>query len=365
MKLGINANEANVTSRVGSNRYAFEMLKTLKTQMSSKDQVKVFLKSSVLADLPKSSKSWQYQVFGPKKLWTQLGLPLNLYLKNQDLDAFYTPGHYAPRWCPVPSVVSILDLAYLYYPQSFLKKDLVQLKNWTKYSVKKADHIITISQSTKKDVVNQYQVSPKKVSVVYPGLIKLSGPKLKTQKVLKKYKFSQDYLLYVGTLQPRKNLKRLIKAFSGLKNYTGQLVVVGKKGWMWQDTFELVKKLNLINRVVFTGYVTDSELRYLFQNTQLYINPSLYEGFGFPVLQAMNLRAPVLVSNVSSLPEVVGDTGEYIQDPKSIESIKKGIIKALQVGKSKTKKAQLRAKRFSWAKTGRQTLKILKKVGQR
>lgn len=371
MIIGINGNEANVENRVGSNQYCFQLLSSLRKLSSASRQTKfrIYLKNKPVADMPKESKNWQYRVFGPGKLWTQLALPIKLSLIREKPDVFFTPGHYAPRWCPCPSVVVILDLAFLKYPESFLKKDLVQLKTWTKYSVKQASQIITISQSTKKDVIKHYGLSADKISVIYPGLISLHGQTIQFSQISKKYSIKKPYLLYVGTLQPRKNLQGLIKAFSQLKDFKGQLVIAGKKGWLYKDVFGLIEALKLTKRVIFTDYVSDSELKTLIKQAQMVINPSFYEGFGFPVLSAMSIGSLVLVSKNSSLPEIVADAGLYIDQPESVDSIKKGIIKGLSLNDSVKKdliaRAKQNSKRFSWAETAQQTLKVLKKAGKK
>ena len=365
--IGINANEANVKNRVGSNQYAFYLLWAIYRQLrrTAGHRVTVYLKNPPLDDLPPQESWWQYRVFGPSKLWTQLALPWRLWQERHLLDVFFTPGHYAPRWCPVPSVVSILDLAFLKYPQSFRAQDLAQLKSWTAYSVKKAAHLIAISKATKKDIQKHYAVSRDQITVVYPGLIPLKGKPVS----LSRFNIQKPYLLYVGTLQPRKNLVRLIQAFAQLKEFPGQLVIVGKKGWLYQPIFKAAYESGVGERLVFTGYVSDAELKTLIVNSRLLINPSLYEGFGLPVLQAMSLGTPVLVSHCSSLPEIVGQAGFYIKDPHSVLSIKKGIIKALQASPSQQKKmaaqAKKRAAHFTWQKAALKTLKVLQKVVNR
>ena len=185
MIIGIDGNEANVKKRVGSNVYAYNILCQLHKIRKSTDykagkariiKFKIYLNSKPLNDLPKQTSWWQYKVLKPKFLWTQWRLPLELYLRESKPDVFFTPGHYAPRFCPVPSVISIMDLAFLEYPKSFRKKDLHQLINWTDYSVRNAAHILTISEYTKKDIVKFYKVSEDKITVTYPGRLAISHP---------------------------------------------------------------------------------------------------------------------------------------------------------------------------------------------
>lgn len=181
---------------------------------------------------------------------------------------------------------------------------------------------------------------------------------------LKKYKIEGDYILFVGTLQPRKNIVRLIEAFStlGPKLYT--LVVVGKPGWLYEEIYEAPKKFKVEDRVKFLDYVPDEDLPALYQNALCFVLPSLYEGFGLPVLEAMHYGCPVVTSNVSSLPEAAGDAAIMV-DPESTESIKEGIEKVLgdkSLREKLVKKGYEQVKKFSWEKCARETLKVLEEV---
>ncbi len=355
MLIAIDGNEANVSKRVGSNIYSFELLQAL-SQL--KANVVVYLKAEPLKDMPKETKQWRYRVVGPRKFWTQIGLPLDLCLRSSKPDVFFTPGHYLPRWSPCPTIVSIMDLSYIHFPEMFRKRDLYQLQRWTARSVKKAKKILTISQASKNAIISHYQLKPERVIVTYPGF-KMTKSKKKTN--LKKYGVEGDFILFVGTLQPRKNLDKLIEAFSQLKDRNLKLVIVGKKGWLYEEIFAQVKKMDLEKRVIFTGYVPDEDLPVFYQKAKCFVLVSLYEGFGLPVLEAMAHGCPVVVSNVSSLPEVVGDAGILV-DPKKTKEITQGIEKAIEKRKELIEKGKQQAKKFSWEKTARETLKVIKEV---
>ena len=178
-------------------------------------------------------------------------------------------------------------------------------------------------------------------------------------------KFSNDYLLYVGTLQPRKNLVRAIEAFGLLKrDSTLKFVIAGKKGWLYDEIFEKVKELNLENEVIFTGYVPDEDLPELYKNAKAFIFVSLYEGFGLPVLEAMSYGIPVLTSNTSSLPEVAGDAALLV-DPENTEEIAKGMERLLTDEKLRQQlisKGKEQIKKFSWEKAAKETLQVLEEV---
>lgn len=325
MIIGINGNEANVTHRVGVNQYAFELLKHLKIK------ARVYLSNSPLPDMPK----FEYRVFGPKKLWTLTGLQREILLNPPGV--LFTPTHYTPLFVPCPSVISIMDLAFEKFPQFFKPRDLYQLKYWSKYSAKQAAHIITISENSKKDIVDIYRVDPKKITVAYPGYDK-SRFSLK----VKKFNKYGNYFLFLGTLQPRKNLERLIAAYKLLKTdcklVIAGMINEGRGGWMNEN---IKKEKN----IVLTGYVPDQEVPVLMANAKAFVLPSLYEGFGIPVIEAMACGTPVVVSKVSSLPEICGQAAFYIEDPYSIESIKSALEK---VDRSKVKLGLEWVKRYNW-----------------
>ena len=153
MIIGVDGNEANVEKRVGVSVYTLNLLKYFKKQSNKDLKFKIYLKNSPLSDLPNQDNFFQYKVVPGKILWSQIYLPLQLYQKK-DIDVFFSPAHYIPRFCPVPTVVTIHDLAYFYFEKDFLKKDLYQLKSWTKYSVNKASKIIAVSKTTKKILLN-------------------------------------------------------------------------------------------------------------------------------------------------------------------------------------------------------------------
>src|SRR3989338_7623606 len=289
MIIGLDGNEANVKNRVGSGVYALNIL----WQFSKiKDhEFAVFLKEKPLADLPEENANFKYQVFGPKKLWTLFALPVKLKF-GPKIDLFFTLGHYGPRFSKIPYVIKIFDLSYLHYPQMFKKDDLYQLTNWSKYSILKSKHIFTISKSSKEDIIKYYHVNHAKITVTYPGYDQkrfIPQSKSSIQKVKNKYKIKGDYIIFVGTLQPRKNIEHLIEAFSLLiqnteyKIQNTQLVIVGKKGWLFDSIFAKVKQINLEDKVIFTDFVPGQDLPALISGAKAYVLPSLCEGFGIPI----------------------------------------------------------------------------------
>jgi glycosyltransferase involved in cell wall biosynthesis len=320
--------------------------------------------------MPKETYWWTYTVAGPKKLWTFIGLPLALLRNTPKADVVFSPTHYIPRFIAIPRVMSIMDCSYLAFPELFKGKDLHQLVHWTKYAASHAKAICTISQFSKNAIIKAYRVNPEQVVVTYPGLTEqVSG-----MEINKKYKIAKHYILSVGTIQPRKNYTRLIAAFAEFLKSNKQrfgeidLVIVGKKGWIVEEILEAPRTYNVENHVKFLDFVPDSDLPALYKNALCFALPSLYEGFGLPVLEAMAQGCPVVVSDSSSLPEIAGNAGVYV-DPTSVESITKGLLTAvrqrnLMQGKIRVKKGLEQVKKFSWDTAAKQTLEILTHIGK-
>ena len=256
--------------------------------------------------------------------------------------------------CPFKTVVTIHDLSYLYFPDEFLKKDLYQLKNWTAYALRNSIKIIAVSKTTKKDIIHEYGIPDEKISVIYNGYEtdKQSAATLRT-----------NYFLYVGTIQPRKNLKFLITAFSQFHktNPSFNLIIAGKKGWLYEDIFKQVEWMGMKDFISFPGFVTDEEKDKLYKKATAFILPSLYEGFGIPLLEAMAHGCPVLSSFSSSLPEVGGEACLYFDPKNSDDLVEKmnAIISDKELAKKLIRAGKKRIEDFSWLKTGENTLNLL------
>lgn len=341
MIIGINGNEANVVHRVGVNQYAYELLRQFEKLQISNSKFQIYLQNDPLPDMPK----FDYKVFGSKKLWTLTGLQKEILLTPPDV--LFTPTHYAPLYVPCPSVISIMDLAFEKFPQFFKKRDLYQLKYWTHYSAWQAKKILTISENTKKDICEIYKINSDKITVAYPGYDRERF----NLKVKKSNKYG-NYFLFLGTLQPRKNLERLIAAFKLLKTdcklVIAGMINEGRGGWMNEDLKLKTQNSKFQNKVIFTGYVPDEEVPVLMANAKAFVLPSLYEGFGIPAIEAMACGTPVIVSRVSSLPEICKDAAFYIDDPCNAESIRSALEK---VNTSKIKFGLELVKRYNWEET--------------
>ena len=368
MIIAVDGNEANVSEKVGVSVYTIKLLEYFQKKATKNQQFTIFIKNKPNIDLPRENEFYKYAVVRGDFLWSQTFLPLELYKRKalgQSIQVFFSPAHYLPRFCPIPTVVTIHDLSFFYYPDEFLKKDLYQLKNWTKYSVEKAKKIIAVSNTTKKDIIKFYNIPEEKIDVIYNGYEKEIHPRGEAKKQPKLHLggVKQKYILYVGTLQPRKNVGCLIDAYSLFRNQRPEfkLIIVGKKGWLYEHIFKKVEDLNLKKNVIFKGYVSDIELTNLYKNAFCFVLPSLYEGFGLPLLEAMRFGSPVISSFTSSLPEVGGDACIYF-DPNSPQELSKKLQQLSDNRKLRSdliKRGRERIKLFSWKKCAEHTLNLL------
>lgn len=380
MIIGIDGNEANVESRVGVNKYAFEIIWNLwKLQEKGEcdHSLIVFLKNKPLSDMPKEKQNFKYKVLRGGGRWILTKLMPYLFFAKEKPDVLFSPSHYTVPFSPVPRICSIMDLGYLEFSGQFTKKVFWQLKWWTAISIYVSKYIISISESTKKDIVRHYKFASGKVYVT-PLSHDITLEDLKVdnndvRRVKKRYSIVDDYVLYIGTLKPSKNIEGLIEAFSRFQIHDRQhhfvrrfqLVIAGKKGWLYEPIMKKVNDLGLSGRVIFTDYVTDADKMALRLGAKVFVQPSFWEGFGIDTLSAMYMGIPVVVSSAGSLSEVVGSAGIMV-DPQNTESIAQGIRKVLTMSQKEYNKLVAagiaQASKFSWGKTARETLKIITKV---
>ena len=361
MTIGIDGNEANVSERVGVSMYTLNLLKEFHKNASKQTRFVIYLRKPPLSDLPEQNEYFKYVVIPDSVAWSQIFFPAYLATHKKP-DVLFCPAHYIPRFSSVKTVVAIHDVAYFYFPEEFLKKDLYKLKNWTSYALSRSRKVISVSENTKKDIIKFYKTSEEKIEVIHNGFNQASSTEIP-----KEYEIpSSPYLLYVGTLQPRKNVAKLIEAFSILKKEHAdlKLYIVGKKGWLYDEIFARVTQLQLQDDVIFSGYVTNAEKNALYKHAQAYVLPSLYEGFGNPPLEAMSAGCPVIVSNNSSLPEICSDACVYFDPNDTMDMVKKigEVLSNKELRTSLKAKGEQRVKEFSWEKCASKTLEVLKKV---
>ncbi len=303
--------------------------------------------------------------------WEQMVQPFAL--RKERVDLLHALAFVTPLLSPCPAVVTIYDLSFLLYPESFQRFKRFYLGLFTHLSARKARRIIAISESTKRDVVRLMGVPPEKVEVVYCGIDDAFHPLAEDQVAAFRSKrgLPDRFILFVGTIEPRKNVTRLIEAFSNLHTCTLahlptcrlanlKLVIGGAKGWFYEDVFARVEELGLEGEVVFPGYIPVSELPLWYNAAELFVYPSLYEGFGLPLLEAMACGTPVVTANTSSLPEVVGEAGLMV-DPSDVDGLAEAMRQVLgdeALRQQMRERGLKRAKNFSWTKIAQETVQV-------
>jgi glycosyltransferase involved in cell wall biosynthesis len=301
-------------------------------------------------------------------------------LSKEKLDVLHStsPHSRIPTGYRGKCVVTFHDMAIYKIPHCYPAIKTAREKAVYKLMAHKADKIIAVSQSTKKDVEEIFKVSPEKIEVIYSGLDKrfFEESRVNGQKVLEKYGINKKYILFLGTLEPSKNITRLLEAFAifkeksnpsaggGNSKFDYQLVLAGKRGWLSQENLRTAKDLGINKDIVFTGYIIGDELVPLFKNAEFFVMPSLYEGFGMTVLEAFATGTPAIISRVSSLPEIAGDAA-YFVDPMNKEEIAEAMIKFSTDENLRNEfraKGLEQAKKFNWEKTARETLEVYKNL---
>jgi glycosyltransferase involved in cell wall biosynthesis len=276
----------------------------------------------------------------------------------------------APPVCPCPTVVSVHDIAYKLFPEYFPARVRLMLSLLVPLSMRRAAHVLTLSMCAKQDIVTHYEIPESKVSIVRAGV----GPQFQVLSdpdrlaaVKARYGIEGEFILAVGNLQPRKNIRRLIQAYSQLPALVQnrfRLVIAGQALWQHSDIYLAAGEYGVQDRITFTGYVADADLPPLYNAATLFVYPSLYEGFGLPILESMACGTPVVTSNVSSLPEVAGEAALLV-DPTDVQEIALKMAQALQdrqLAHDLSEQGIERARTFSWHETARRTLEVYEQV---
>lgn len=367
MKVGV---DARLLSRpiTGIGRYTLEMCRAL----SKLENITLFLYSPAplhtgflfgLESANIKTRNWNSGVF--RQLWGECSLPS--WANNDKVDVFWGPAHRLPRWLPakMARVVTIHDLVWKYAGGTMRPLSRMLEYYQMPLAVRTSDAVIADSNATAKAVKEEFRIDYDKLTVVSPGVnfIVQSSSFASLQKI----GIKRPYFLFVGTLEPRKNLIRLLTAYSHLsesfKN-RAMLVIVGGDGWGGVNISDTVDKLGLKNHILLLGYVEEAHLEVLYANAQFLAMPSLYEGFGLPLVEAMVFGTPVLTSNNSSMPEVAGDAGLLV-DALDVTSIEKGLRKLIGEDNFRVKlalNAKKNASRFNWNKSARKLVSVFEKV---
>jgi glycosyltransferase involved in cell wall biosynthesis len=367
MKIGFDVSDLTTGRADGTTRYTYELAKRL-PGLDSRHEWTYYAPGNIAGRYEINDVKYEMRISKWPKYWTQMRLPWDLYRFKPDV--LFMPIQQIPYLRPskMKTVAVVHDLAVHKYPEQFTYKDWALLHTFSAYVARQADEVIAVSKATADDI-EKYYGRTEDVSVVYHGVDhqRFRKPRDDEEKkaAWRKIKeqlpgIGQPYVLYVGQIQPRKNLIRLIDAFDqiGAKDRDVQLVVAGGHGWLKKEILERAEKARCKERIHMVGTVSDELLSGLYWNADSFVLPSLYEGFGMPILEAMACGCPVVTSSVSSMPEVAGGAAILV-DPGDVESIAEGIDKA-RADREKLRELGIkRASQFDWEKAAKETMQVL------
>ena len=372
MRIGIDAH--SVGTKLGGNEsYAVNLIEAL-AQIDSVNHYTIYVTTSEARD--RFTDRWSnFKVRStlPHTPLIRIPISLSAELRKRPVDVLHVQFT-APPFCPCPVVVSIHDLSFEHLPETFKRRSRTQLRLTVRHSARRATRILSLSEHTRRDIIETYRIDAEKVSAIPLAAAEHFGPvndNRELQRVRHNYGIAGDYILCVGSIQPRKNLARLIRAYALLRGNSSadklpKLVLVGKCAWLYDETLRTLEKAGVKDTVVVTGYVPESDLPALYSGALCFVYPSYFEGFGLPPLEAMKCGAPVIVGDRTSLPEVVGDAALSV-DPFDIEAIAAAITRLVNNSTLRHElsvRGQERARMFSWQHTARETLKVYTEVAK-
>jgi len=367
-RVGLNAHllsQQDSYRKAGVSRYIQRLLEWLPQVDPSWDYV-AFLSPGHMAP-----QGWEVRrsvwrtAFPPARVaWEFFGLPWQS--KSAGLDLFHAPVNVIPPWPPCPTVVTIHDLSPFLFPELYRPSRRLYQQTQLRRSARQAAHIIADSEATRQDVIHILGAPPERVTAIPLGVEETLRP-ITDPKALAAFRqrhgLERPYILFVGTLEPRKNIPCLLEAFALLKarqNVSHALVLVGGKGWYYEALFERISKLGLGKDVYFAGYAADRDLPYWYSAAEAFVYPSLYEGFGLPPLEAMACGVPVIVSRASSLPEAVGEAGLLVEpdDPQALAEAISLLLEDADLRERLRRAGFERAAQLTWRRTAQRTAAI-------
>ena len=378
MVIGVDASRTVTAEHTGTEAYAYHLIQALIPLTRQKDYyLRLYFNQAPRPDLFPALPHLESVVIPFPRLWTHFRLAWEL--QKRPPDVFFTPAHVIPMTYFGRSVATIHDLGYHYFPEAHPRNQLAYLRWSTRHNGRRSRRLIADSQATKTDLIRLYAIDPARIDVIYPAVDPHLKPVLDQNTlaaVQQKYGITPPYLLYIGTLQPRKNLVRLIQAHAA-SNVPHQLLLAGKQGWLAQPILDTIPNLQpplpcppapplprSPNPILLPGFVADSDKAALISGATALLYPSLYEGFGFPVLEAQACGTAVLCANSSSLPELAGEAALMV-DPLDTEALAVAIQRLAgdePLRRQLIEKGFENVKRFSWQKTARQVLATLEQA---
>jgi glycosyltransferase involved in cell wall biosynthesis len=363
LTIAIDASRTTIAHRTGTENYALQLIRAL-LALDSPHQFTLYFRDTPPPDLVPACPNVRQRVIPWLRAWTHTRLAAALWQDRPDVT--FVPSHVLPLMFPGPAVVTIHDLGYVYFPKAHPYFSRRYLKWSTRYSARRATRVIADSLATAHDLAAHCDISENKIALVYPGvdesLVPVTDPAALAA-VRARYGLPDRYLLFVGTLQPRKNIGRLVQGYARWRAAQPVpdvgLVLAGPQGWLYDPRWT-----HGVEGVMLPGYVDDADIAALYSGALALVFPSLHEGFGFPVLEAMRCGTPVITSNTSSLPEVAGDAALLVnaRDVDAIAGAIGQIVSDAALRADLIARGHAQTAKFTWHHAAEQTLRTLENV---
>lgn len=369
MHIGIDAHA--IGARQGGNETYIRNLITALANLDPVNRYTLYFSAAEAAEAWRNRyPNFAVQLLPPPTPLVRVPVALAYELRRRPVDVLHVQFT-APPFCPVPVVTTIHDLAFEHLPETFTRRGKAQLRLTVRHTARRAAHILTVSEYSRQDISQTYRVSLDKITVTHNGCAGQFTPVAAAQEaetIKQKFGITKEYLLAVGSLQPRKNLLRLLRAYAKLReqqpDFQLQLVLVGRQLWLYQEILREIKQQNSAADVIVTNYVNDEDLPALYRSAVALVYPSLFEGFGLPPLEAMACGTPVITSNTSSLPEIVGEAALLI-DPYDEAAIAQAIWQVVRDSSLRQQLQQaglVQSQLFTWSAAAEKTLAVYRAI---
>jgi glycosyltransferase involved in cell wall biosynthesis len=370
LHIGIDAH--SIGARLGGNEsYAANLIEAL-AEIDTVNRYTLYVTKQEAID--RFANRWpnvELRLTLPHTPLVRIPLTLTVELRRRPIDILHVQ-YTAPPFTPCPVINTIHDLSFEHLPETFKRRSFRQMRLTIRRSARTAAHVITDSNFSRDDILNTYNLPPDRVTatpLAASSNFKPVSDAGEITRVREKYKISGDYILTVGSIQPRKNIPRLIRAYASMCRECSldplpKLVIAGKRGWLYEDTLKTAETSSAREQIIFTGYVPDKELPALYSDARCFVYPSYFEGFGIPALEAMRCGTPTITANRTCFPEVVGDAALMV-DPFDEQAIAAALLRILsdkQLREELMAKGLKRAAQFDWKITARQTLAVYESV---
>ena len=368
MRIAIDAHSVG-TGLGGNESYAANLIEALAEIDSVNDYTLYVTRDEAVARFRNRWPNFRVRSTLPHTPLIRIPLTLSAELRSHPVDVLHVQFT-SPPFAPCPVVVSIHDLSFEHLPETFNRRSRAQLRFTVRRSARRAARVLALSEHARLDIISTYKIAPNLVTTIpiaAPTHFRPVEDEYELQRVRQTYGINGDYILSVGSIQPRKNLTRLLSAYAHLRRTRPegslpQLVLVGKRAWLYRETLKAIEKLE--TGVIVTGYVPETDLPALYSGALCFVYPSSFEGFGLPPLEAMKCGTPVITGDRTSLPEVVGDAGVLV-NPFDMDAIASAIATMVDDSSFRSRlriEGLNRARTFDWRETARRTLEVYKQA---